>query len=316
MASVAAVSQRHDVLCSSRQTDRPIRRLQAESCDEPEGEIAMSFKTILVPVEQHDLMTSTLDTALLLARKFDSYIEGFALRAPFPAYAMVDVGIPPLEQDFAENGQRSRSLFQSFMQEHGVPHRGPAAALSSNWLEDAPEGDNFVGSYGRVFDVIVLGRPGHDPKGSRMTTLEAALFDSGRPVLIAPPSPRPQMGTNVLIAWNGSTEQARTTSFAMPILRQASRVVVLTVEGGAGVPGPTGEQVCRYLQLNGIPAKPMTVALHGRLTGEAVLEHANALGCDLLIKGAYTQSRLRQFIFGGTTQYILSHATLPVLMAH
>jgi nucleotide-binding universal stress UspA family protein len=59
-----------------------------------------------------------------------------------------------------------------------------------------------------------------------------------------------------------------------------------------------------------------TVGLNGRLTGEAVLEHANALSCNLLIKGAYTQSRLRQFIFGGTTQYILSNATLPVLMAH
>src|SRR5262249_31044727 len=158
-------------------------------------------------------------------------------------------------------------------------------------------------------------RPGGDPKGSRMTTLEAALFESGRPVLIAPPSPRPQIGSNVLIAWNGSTEQARTTAFALPILKQAGRVVVLTVEGGAAVPGPTGEQLCRYLQLNGVPAKPLTVGLHGRLTGEAVLEHANALGCDLLIKGAYTQSRLRQFIFGGTTRYILNNAMLPVLMA-
>jgi nucleotide-binding universal stress UspA family protein len=204
----------------------------------------------------------------------------------------------------------------SFMQEHGVPSGAHAAALSSNWLEDTPEGDHFVGSYGRVFDVIVLGRPGRDPNGSRMTTLEAALFESGRPVLIAPPWPRPQMGTNVLIAWNCSTEQARTTAFAMPILQRASRVVVLTVEGGAAVPGPTGQQLCRYLQLNGVPAKPLTVGLNGRLTGEAVLEHANALGCDLLIKGAYTQSRLRQFIFGGTTRYILSNATLPVLMAH
>jgi nucleotide-binding universal stress UspA family protein len=70
------------------------------------------------------------------------------------------------------------------------------------------------------------------------------------------------------------------------------------------------------LQLGGVPAKPLTVGLSGRLTGEAVLEHANALGCDLLIKGAYTQSRLRQFIVGGTTQYILSNATLPVFMAH
>ena len=173
-----------------------------------------------------------------------------------------------------------------------------------------------MGSHGRLFDVIVLGRPGRDPRGPRMSTLEAALFESGRPVLIAPASPRPDMGTNVLIAWNSSTEQARTTAFAMPILKRANRVIVLTVEGGAAVPGPTGEQLCRYLQLSGVPAKPLTVPLGGRLTGEAVLAHANALGCDLVIKGAYTQSRLQQLIFGGTTRYILSNATLPVFMAH
>jgi len=282
-------------------------------------EIAMSFKTILVPTEQNDLMNSTLEPALQLARKFDSYIEGFALQAAIPAiFAMGDVGslpIPALEES-VENAKRTRSLFENFMQDHDVPRGSQTKGLSCDWLEDTPEGDHFVGSYGRVFDVIVLGRPGRDPKGPRMTTLEAALFESGRPVLIAPPSPQLQMGTNVLIAWNCSTEQARTTAFAMPILKRASRVVVLTVEGGAAVPGPTGQQLCRYLQSNGVPAKPLTVGLNGRLTGEAVLEHASALGCDLLIKGAYTQSRLRQFIFGGTTRYILSNATLPVLMAH
>jgi nucleotide-binding universal stress UspA family protein len=279
----------------------------------------MGFKTILVPIEQHDLTNSTLQTALLLARKFDSYIEGFTLRVEIPAvFAVGDVGAVPIpaEQDIAENEKRSRSLFENFMQEHGVPRAGDAKALSSGWLDNAPEGDLFVGSHGRVFDAIVLGKPGRDRTGPRMTTLEAALFESGRPVLIAPPVPRPQMGTNVLIAWNCSTEQARTTAFAMPILKRASRVVVLSVEGGAAVPGPTGEQLCRYLQLNEVPAKPLTVSLDGRLTGEVTLAHANALGCDLLIKGAYTQSRLRQMIFGGTTRYILSNAQLPVLMAH
>jgi len=280
----------------------------------------MDFRTILVPIEEHDSINATLETALLLARKFDSYIEGFALRVAIPAaYAVVDVSavaIPQLEQDIAENAQRSQSRFENFMQEHGVPRRGAATALSSSWLADAPEGDRFVGSHGRLFDVIVLGRPGRDPKGPRMSTLEAALFESGRPVLIAPPSPRPDMGTNVLIAWNCSTEQARTIAFAMPILKRANRVIVLTVEGGAAVPGPTGQQLCHYLQLSGVPAKPLIVDLDGRLTGEAVLAHAKALGCDLLIKGAYTQSRLRQFIFGGTTRYILSNAGLPVFMAH
>jgi nucleotide-binding universal stress UspA family protein len=138
-----------------------------------------------------------------------------------------------------------------------------------------------------------------------MSTLEAALFESGRPILIAPPSPQPQIGTNVLITWNCSTEQARATAFAIPVLGRGTRVVVLTVVGGAGVPGPTGEQLCRYLQLNEVPTKPLTVSLEGRLTDEVILAHAKALGCDLLIKGAYTQSRLRQIIFGGTTRYIL-----------
>jgi nucleotide-binding universal stress UspA family protein len=124
------------------------------------------------------------------------------------------------------------------------------------------------------------------------------------------------MGMNVLIAWNCSTEQARTVAFAMPMLKRANRVVVLTIEGGAAVPGPTGQELCQYLQLSGVPAKSMTVGLDGRLTGEAVLAHAKALGCDLVIKGAYTQSRLRQLIFGGTTSYILGNSTLPIFMAH
>jgi nucleotide-binding universal stress UspA family protein len=67
---------------------------------------------------------------------------------------------------------------------------------------------------------------------------------------------------------------------------------------------------------NLLPGKTFNHGLDGRLTGEVILAHAKALGCDLLIKGAYTQSRLRQIIFGGTTRHILSHTELPVLMAH
>jgi hypothetical protein len=185
-------------------------------------EIAMGFKTILVPIEQHDLVNSTLQTALLLARKFDSYIEGFALRVEIPVVIAVgDVGAVPIlpsGQEIAENEKSSRGLFENFMQEHGVPCRVDTKALSSGWFENAPEGDDFVGSYGRVFDTIVLGKPGRDRKGPRMTTLEAGLFESGRPVLIAPPSPRPRMGTTVLIAWNCSTEQARKPLLRCPSL--------------------------------------------------------------------------------------------------
>ena len=97
---------------------------------------------------------------------------------------------------------------------------------------------------------------------------------------------------------------------------QAQRVTVLTVSGGQAVPGPTAEQLLKHLQHNGIAAKPMTVGLEGSNTGEAILRAAKAEGCDLLVKGAFTQSRLRQMIFGGATSHILANAELPVLMAH
>ena len=66
----------------------------------------------------------------------------------------------------------------------------------------------------------------------------------------------------------------------------------------------------------GIAAKAMTVGIEGRSTGEAILRAAKSAGADLLIKGAYTQSRFRQMIFGGATSHILANAELPVLMAH
>jgi nucleotide-binding universal stress UspA family protein len=280
----------------------------------------MNMKTILVPTEQHDLVASMLQTALVLARKFDSYIEGFAL---FPAmvelYAL-DSGVPlPIEvkEHDAEMAKQARNLFEKFMNDHGVARSKKIdTSLSFGWLDGAPDGDAFVGSYGRVFDVIVLGRPGAG-RGSRpsMGTIEAALFEAGRPILIAPPSPPQRIGDNILIAWNCSTEQATTTALAMPLLQRASRVVVLTVQGGT-VPGPTGEQLASYLQRNGVPSEPLTVTTQGRSTGETILAHAASLNCDLLIKGAYTQSRLRQMIFGGATRHILANATLPVLMAH
>jgi nucleotide-binding universal stress UspA family protein len=279
------------------------------------------MKTILVPTEQNEVMDSALQTALLLARKFDSYIEGFALRFAITDAVAMDVAstmpLATFERESQEAAKQARSLFETFMQKNHVPHTADnMGVLSFGWLEDALEGDYFVGSYGRVFDVTVLGRPSSDPRGPHMSTLEASLFESGRPSLIAPPSPPATLGENVLVAWNCSTEQARATACAMPLLQQAKKVTVLTVEG-ATVPGPTGEQIARYLRFNGVSAAAVTQRTQGgRGGGEVILAYAAAQGCDLIVKGAYTQSRLRQMIFGGTTRHILANATLPVFTAH
>jgi len=281
----------------------------------------MSMKTILVPMEPQEGMTAVLETALLLARRCDSYVEGFPLRFGISEFVAVDpAGSIPLEsyrQESLEEAAQARQQFESFMQERNVPRSsGPTGTLSFGWLDDAPEGEGFVGSYGRVFDVTVLSRPDANTIGLHNRAIESGLFESGRPILLSPPTAPSQIASNIMIAWNCSTEQARATAFAMPLLQQAERVTVLTVAGGSAVPGPSAEQMLDYLKRNGIAAEPVSVGLEGRSTGEAILVAAKSQGCDLLVKGAYTQSRLRQMIFGGATSHILAHAELPVLMAH
>ena len=281
----------------------------------------MSMKTILVPMENHDAMQSALETALLLGRRCDSYIEGFALRWAINEFMVGDVmGGVPLEtyrEDIAEEAKKAKQIFETFMQKHDVPRATETTeSLSFGWLDDVSEGESFIGSYGRVFDVIVMKRRDAHSGPMHDRAIESGLFESGRPILLSPPSPPRQIATNVLIAWNCSTEQARAIALAMPLLQKADRITVLTVIGGTGVPGPSAEQLIRYLQRNGIVAEPMRVELDGRNTGEAILATAQSLGCDLLIKGAYTQSRLRQWIFGGATQHVLGNAALPVLLAN
>jgi nucleotide-binding universal stress UspA family protein len=289
--------------------------------DEVDREATMSMKTILVPMESNDAIQSALETALLLARRFDSYIEGFALRWVINEYIGVEMmgGIPVerYEQDITKQAKKARQTFESFMEKHDVPRSiKTTKSISYGWLESVPEDESFVGSYGRVFDVIVMNRP--DAKSTLLyhRAIETGLFESGRPILLSPPSPPQQIATNVLIAWNCSTEQARAIALAMPLLQKAERVTVLTVIGGTGVPGPSAEQLIRYLQRNGIVAEPLRVELDGRNTGQAILATAQSLGCDLLTKGAYTQSRLRQMIFGGATQHVLENASMPVLLAN
>ena len=281
----------------------------------------MSMKTILVPMEYHDTMQSALETALLLGRRCDSYIEGFALRWAIDQFLVGDVmgGVVPVNysEDIAAETKKAKRIFETFMQQRDVPRATETTkSLSFGWLDNASEGESFIGSYGRVFDVIVMKRRDDHSGPMHDRAIESGLFESGRPILLSPPLPPRQIATNVLIAWNCSTEQARAIALALPLLQKADRITVLTVIGGTGVAGPSAEQLIRYLQRNGIDAEAKRVDLDSSSTGEAILATAQSLGCDLLIKGAYTQSRLRQWIFGGATQHVLENAALPVLLAN
>ena len=268
------------------------------------------MKSILVPVDQSESMPSALETGWRLAQLFGGTVDGVALRPAFAEIVAPDpivaVTIPPSDWNETEFCRTMRASFDAFGASHGE------GGARFRWRGGPAIDDAALGSLGRVYDTTVVSRPG--PQGARMTALEAALFDSGRPLLMAPPRALKTFGETVLIHWNASTETARAIEFALPILRQAKRVSFIAVEGHISA-GPSIRDAIAHLEANGIRATEKTVTSR-KGPGEAILAEAAAVGADLLVKGAYTQSRLRQMIFGGATSHILACAELPVFFAH
>src|SRR5204863_7363531 len=266
-----------------------------------------------------------LDTALMAAQRFNSHLVG--LHSLTTEYAVVfggEMGFSissevdrTLEREGHERRDQARRLFRDFMNANGVPldpvpgHNGPSAS----WREEDGRQNAVVGMIGRVFDLIVVEQP-EKLASIAEATLEDALFESGRPVLMVPKRSLPTLGEVVAIAWNGSTETAVTVAMGMPFLKQARKVVVVTVgPQHMPEPGPEGEELARTLERHGMDVSVRTAYGRQKAQGESFLKEAMAAGADLLLKGAYTQSRIRQMIFGGGTRHIIMEAQLPVLMA-
>jgi nucleotide-binding universal stress UspA family protein len=281
------------------------------------------MKTILVPFHDHDAGRVGLETAAVVANRFGSYMEGLLVQeGPHvsigPGVVVPAEYLTEIAKEWRRFADAAREQFVDITRDCGIPRgelesevKGPLAGWREMDGREAP----VVGEYGRLFDLIVVGRSSGEVSIPRPETCEAALFESGRPILVTS-TERPRiLGDSVVIAWNGSTETARTVALTMAFLLEAKEVVVLTVESGM-VPGPSGRELAAHLLRNGVAASAKTIEAGNRSVGEAIIDEAVRLGADLLVKGAYTRNRLRQIIFGGATQHILNHAPIPVLMAH
>lgn len=280
------------------------------------------MKSILLPFQDDDIAQAALELAYLVAQRYASRIDGLFVLPQPQIIAGEGIALPGVYlTQMAEDGQNlaaaARERFARFMSEHGVEVGAAAgeSGVSAGWREVEGLESQVVGDCGRTFDLSVVGRTTKYYAGDWNMVCEAALFESGRPVLIASPRCPQALGENILIAWNCSTETARTVALSMPFLHDAAQITVLTVDG-ATVPGPPGEELVRCLERHGIRAEARTVDPGGRSGGETVLAEAGAIEADLIVKGAYTHTRLKQMIFGGVTRHILTHAELPVLMSH
>jgi nucleotide-binding universal stress UspA family protein len=284
---------------------------------------AHTMKTILLPFYDDDISRRAFELAARIAQPVGGYLEGlFVLRRPQmldggEGDMLADSHFAELENECHQAAARARVRFEACAAAQGLSISGAARAseASAGWREIEGMEEYVLGSHGRLFDLIVIGREFGRSWLNWRVLAESALFESGRPVLLAPDAPMMTCCENIVIAWNASTETARTVAFSMPLLARARGVTVLSVEGW-GVPGPTGEELAGYLARTGIAATARTIVREGRSPAEAVLSECARTGADLLVKGAYTQSRLRQLIFGGATRHIIAHAQLPVILSN
>lgn len=286
------------------------------------------FKTILVPVSDRETGAVPLEAACLIGRVFSSHVTALHVRNdPASAVplvgegmsgAMVEEMMAVAEQQATERALAARQLFDGICARQGVTTVGAQPAgeqLSAVWVDEVGREEEQVAWRGRLADLIVVGRPQPDRETPSLMTLNAALMESGRPLLLAPALTPAAIGQTVAIAWNGSAEAGRAVAAAMPFLHRAANVVILSVkeDGAHGPAGPS--ELANYLSWHGIRATPHVFTASGH-TGDALLREAGAMGADLLVMGAYTHSRLRQLILGGVTKSVISHAAIPVMLCH
>lgn len=280
------------------------------------------MKTLLLPFYDDDAAQCAFEVSTQIVRQVNGYIEGlFVMRPPqmidSEGIVLADSYFTQLKDEGRRVADRAQARFEACAAAQGLAieavsaSKGPAAG----WRELEGLEGRVVGDRGRLFDLIVVGRGFGHPWVDWHVIAESALFESGRPVMLTPQTAGSTFGERVIIAWNSSTETARTVALSMPLLALAHSVTVLSIKGW-GIPGPSGEELAAHLTRAGVPTTARTADPAGRAPGEAILRECAASGADLLVKGAYTQSRLRQLIFGGATRYVIANAKIPVVLAH
>lgn len=293
----------------------------------------MSIKTILAPITTHTQSRSALEIAFLVAHRFGSHVVGLHVRPAFKKQnleaimdlAALSTSSPALREAFGAPVQlqdpdtlAAQELFEKICRNKDVRIANrpfQPSGISAAFKEIVGDGPEAIAEQARVFDLVVASQPKSDPGHILREILRSVLFHSGRPVLSVPELAPKSVGDSILIAWNRSALSARAAAIARRYFEHAKRVGVLTVRAEHGK-GPTAQELVEYLSWHGIDATLIEAELGQRRLGDVILDQAAAFGADLLVMGAYSQSPFRESLTRGVTNYILSHAKMPVLMSH
>jgi len=290
----------------------------------------MAYRRLLLPLTGTAAGEAALATALMVAREWNAHVHCLHVRvdardvAPLAGEglsgAMIEEMMAATERESGDRAARVRALFERFASTSGdvtiatsaetaLKSGGPTLSFESI----AGREEDVVAQQSRLYDMAIVPHPDASEDVSSSDALHAVLFDSGRPVLIAPRNAPQTIGTRVCCAWNGTAESAAAMAAALPWLHRASARRVLYADEyqrrGPGVEGILAWLHWHEITAEAVQFKPMT-----KDVGAGLLGAARDFQADLLTMGAYSHSRLRQLILGGVTRHVLENADIPVLM--
>jgi nucleotide-binding universal stress UspA family protein len=237
------------------------------------------------------------------------------------AYDPVIGGMPfavgdasPLEAFRAENrraAERAKHDFDAATRRAGLASDSIAIAAT------ADEAAHRFGEIARDYDLSVVAQAEPDGDVSETLTIEAALFNSGRPVLVVPYIQSTGIKLDrVMICWDGSRNAARAVGDAMPLLRRAGAVDVVTVESREHRNELAGLKIAEHLARHGLKIELKPIVAADVDVSDTILSYAAHASVDLIVMGGYGHSRLRELMLGGATNGMLRSMTVPTLMAH
>jgi nucleotide-binding universal stress UspA family protein len=291
------------------------------------------IKTILVPATGSQTDDAVFTSALVTARTFNAHLGFLHVRVDAGAMAatmatdgsgaaMVSGLVQRIDEEATRREDIARQSFQRFCERERVAiedtptPRGVVGRQSptAQWLREIGDEAYWVREHGRAADLLVIGHPA-DGQGVSMDTIEAALVGTGRPALIVPAAPLVSLPETIVIAWKPAPEAARAVTAAMPLLSKAKQILIVTVAEEQGLSDEEGARLMTSLTWHGLNASTRHLRPDRLGAAETLLATAAEEGA-LVVMGAYGHSRLREWIFGGFTDYVLRGAAVPVLMMH
>ncbi|OYV50336.1 MAG: universal stress protein UspA [Acidocella sp. 35-58-6] len=286
----------------------------------------MSVRKFLVPLSSSGSGEVALHTGLMLAKMWNAHLQVLHIKvdsrdvAPLAGEglsgAMIEEMMSATERESGSRAMGLHDLFMAATEEHQVMvgdavmgRNEPSASFASVTGRE----DEIISFQARLSDLTIVPHPQHGEDVASADALHAVLFESGRPVMMAPFAKPATLGKRIAIAWNGTHESASALASIMPFVRQAEAVRVLVCDEYQRR-GPVGAQVVEYIAHHGVTADMVSFRPIDKVVAAGLLAAAADFGADLMSMGAYSTSRLRQLILGGNTTHVLENATLPVLM--